>query len=183
MSVFNRYKIKIASALSMLFFLIFLQSAPPKILPIVNHIYEIFHQYKGPMDYAIDYIKSNYKNTKALTVATNYEEYSYVYYLGCKAAVGYVGNNLEEDLKLSPDIIIVRKRNAWVNPRCFDKFLQKSSYRKISFPVYDYPVNNLPELSYPYIPHLFKTKLADNEAARLEMYVKQDSRLLGNAKY
>jgi len=92
--------------------LLFMQGSLNKIGHIKNYIYELSHQYKGPLDFVIPYIKSKYDKPGRLVIATNYEECSYMYYLGSRVIIGYVGNNLEEDLKIQPDVIIFRKRWA-----------------------------------------------------------------------
>jgi hypothetical protein len=152
--------------------LIFVLSGLNKIGHIKNHIYELSYRYRGPLDFVIPYIKSNYANPEHLVIATNYEECAYMYYLGSKVIIGYVGNNLEEDLKVQPDIIIFRKRWAYTSkPQLFNHFFQNEKYKKISFPVFDYPVNNIPELD-GVLPHLYKTKMAKNDRERLDIYVK-----------
>jgi len=106
------------------------------------HFYELLHQYRGPLDYTIPYIENAYGKPDELVIATNYEEYSYMYYLGSKVTIGYVGNNLEEDLKTQPDIIIFR--NGWgSNPQVFNYFLQKAKYKTLTFPIFNYPLNNI----------------------------------------
>lgn len=75
-----------------------------------GHVYELSHQYKGPLDYLIPFIKETYGDTDQLVIATNYEETSFMYYLESKVIIGYVGNNLEEDTRAVPDIIVFRKR-------------------------------------------------------------------------
>lgn len=136
-----------------------------------GHIYELLNQYKGPLDYVIPYIKQNFKHPDKLVIATNYEEFSYMFYLGSKVTIGYVGNNLEEDLKVQPDIIIYRQ--GWgTNPEIFNYFLRKEKYKVVSFPVYNYPLNNIPEFNFA-ISHLFKTKLATNEEEKLRIFVRE----------
>ena len=153
---------------------IFLLSGINKIEPIKGHFYELFHRYRGSLDFAIPYIKSTYKNTERLIIATNYEEPAYMYYLGSKTIIGFVGNNLKEDIKLQPDIIIPRKGRLQGRERLFDSLLQKGHYRKISFPVFDYyPVNNIPEIDHGRFSHLYGTLPARNEDERLDIYVKQ----------
>ena len=142
-----------------------------KIEHIKNYIYELSHQYQGPLDFAIPYIKSQYDDPEQLIIATNYEECAYMYYLGSKVIVGCVGNNLEEDYKMRPDIIIFRKKWGY-NPRMFDIFFQNGTWKKISFPVFDYPVNNIPELD-GWLPHLYKTIIAENDDDRLDIYLRQ----------
>ena len=121
-----------------------------------GHLYEISNQYQGPLDYVIPFIKENYPNPENLVIATNYEETSFMYYLGSRVIVGYVGNNLE-DARTQPDIIVYRK--LWANfQEVFRDFVARQAYERISFPVMDYAVNNLPELNWkPPIHHRFRT--------------------------
>lgn len=135
-----------------------------------KYIYQITHQLKGPLDYIIPYIKENYAKTDDLVLATNYEELSYVFYLGCKVTIGYINKNIEEDLKYQPDIIVYRKK--WgQDPVHYNNFIQKVPYSKIVFPVYDYPVNNIAEF-YGNMEHQFKTLMAESEADKAEMFVR-----------
>ena len=135
-----------------------------------GYFYEISHQYKGAIDYVIPYIQSKYEDPQDLVIATNYEEQVLMYYLNSKVIVGFAGKNIEDDLKLDPDIIIPRK-----NIKNFQEEIQylidKGNYKKTTFEIYDYPVNNISELFY--MPrHLFKTKYASGDEDALEIYEK-----------
>lgn len=160
-----------ALVISVFLVCVFLKGLQTKMPYIKAHLYEMAHQYKGPLDFAIPYIMENYKNPEELVIATNYEEGSYMYYLKSKVIMGYVGNNAEKDADMTPDIIILRKRFAYTN-HLFDRLLAKAHYDKISFPVYDYPVNNIPELSKN-LPHLFKTVASDDPEERMDIYVRK----------
>ena len=158
--------------------LFLLNTSPEKIVAIRLHIYELFHQYKGPLDIAIPYITSRFNNTEDLIIATNYEECSYMYYLKSKVIMGFIPNNLEEDLKASPDIIIPRKK--WHTLEMFQTFLQKNKYHRINLPIRDTRCNNIPELpcSYDYnepglLIHLFKTPIPSDANDCLEVYIKE----------
>lgn len=135
-----------------------------------NHAYELFHQYRGPMDHIIPFIKENYQNPENLVIATNYEELDYVYYLGSKVIVGFTGVTLDEDLKLRPDIIIIRKRTSFVDPAVFNIFLARDKYELFFFPVFDYFVNNIPETGL----HLYKTPICNDEEKCLSMLIRSD---------
>lgn len=141
---------------------------PDMMARLKGHAYEISHQYKGPMDFIIPFIKSHHTNPENLVIATNYEELDYVYYLGSKVIVGFAGNTLKEDLKLCPDIIVVRKRFSFVDTRVFDKFLAGYSYEMFVFPVRDYFVNNIPESVF----HLYKTPDCSDEKECLAMLIR-----------
>ena len=141
-----------------------------KLFYLKNYVYEITHQYKGVIDYIVPYIKSNYKDPQNLVVATNYEEEVLMYYLNSKVIVGYAGKNIGEDLKLNPDIIILRKSIKNYQGE-LQYLIDKGKYKKTSFEVYDYPVNNIQELFYG-PRHLFSTKYAANQNEMLEIYEK-----------
>ncbi|HWR59467.1 MAG TPA: hypothetical protein VN328_11330, partial [Thermodesulfovibrionales bacterium] len=138
-----------------------------------GHLYETSNQYKGPLDYVIPYIRENYPNPENLVIATNYEETSFMYYLGSRVIVGYVGYNLEEDSRMQPDIIVYRK--LWLNfEDVFRDFLARQSYERISFPVLDYSVNNTPELNWrPPIHHRFRTLHTSKEEEKVDIFIRK----------
>jgi hypothetical protein len=142
---------------------------------VKGHVYEMFHQYKGPLDYTIPYIKETFPRADTLVIAANYEEYSYMYYLGSKVIVGYVGNNLEEDAKLVPDIVAYRK--LW--PRfagLFNNYLSRARYEPVSFPVFDSPLNNSPGFDseqYPLFNHRSKTFYTDDPKQATYLYIRR----------
>ncbi len=138
-----------------------------------EHIYELGNQYKGPLDYTIPFIKEKYPTSDTLVIAANYEETSYMYYLKSKVVVGFTGNNLKEDSTAQPHIIAYRK--LWGNyPNIFNGFLQRASYEPKSFPVYDNPVNNIPELNFmPAFNHQFKTLSPGNERDTTYLYIRK----------
>ncbi|TAG54010.1 MAG: hypothetical protein EAZ27_09820 [Cytophagales bacterium] len=140
---------------------------------ISGHITELSNPYKGPLDYTIPAIIEKYKKTDTLVIAANYEETSYMYYLGAKVIVGFIGNNLEEDSMKVPHVIAYRK--PWGNfGDVFQDYFSKSQYTSQSFPIYDNPVNNIPELNFmPAFNHQFKTKLAQNQQESTELYFKK----------
>jgi hypothetical protein len=141
-----------------------------KNLPYLKgHLFEMTHPYKGPLDYTIPYIKAQYPSSDTLTIATNYEETSYMYYLKSKVTVGYVGNNLQEDSLTQPHIIAYRK--WWGNHvDIFNGFARKAAYEPVKFPIKDSPVNNIPEFNLmPPLVHQFKEipAASDKEATLL----------------
>jgi hypothetical protein len=139
-----------------------------------GHVYELFHQYKGPLDYLIPFIKERYGDTDKLVIATNYEETSFMYYLDSKVIIGYVGNNLEQDLRMVPDIVIYRKGWRDLDPKIFIDFLSQHPYQRISFPVFDYRVNNIPELNLsPEYQHQFRTLKTEDERMKVNIFLKK----------
>jgi len=146
----------------------------PLMEPIKGHLYELTHQYKGPLDFAIPYIKEKFTDPSKIIIATNYEENSYMYYLGSKTIVGYVANNIAEDRKLTPDVIVYRNyfnfSQAYMD--VFNTFFNNNKYQKTILPIFDYPFNNIPELNY-IVSHLYETKLTSNDSEKLSIYLKQ----------
>jgi len=138
-----------------------------------GHISEMTHIYKGPLDYTIPYIKSNFPRTDTLTIATNYEETSFMYYLKSKVIEGFVGNNMPEDTLFSPSIISYRKHITSFD--VFEKFLLKTPYQLIVFPCKDIPVNNIPELNFESdrFNHYFKSLPPENDNDATTLGIKQ----------
>lgn len=138
-----------------------------------DHVYEMTHQYKGPLDYTIPYIKENFPRADTLIIAANYEEHAYMYYLDSKVIVGFVGNNIEEDARLTPDIIAYRK--PWRNfLNLFNAYFQRASYESVMFPVADGLVNNIPELNLvPALNHKFKTVHTENPQEATYLYIRR----------
>jgi hypothetical protein len=152
---------------------VLLLSGVSKIGAIEGHLYEITHRYRGPLDFVVPYIKANYSEPGRLVIATNYEEPAYMYYLGSKTTVGFVGNNIEADSKIQPDIIVLRKQRLSGQQQLFSNFLKSGSYKIVFFPVSDYPVNNIPELDHGRFSHLYETPMPGNDNERLDIFVKQ----------
>ncbi len=135
-----------------------------------GHLAELGEPYKGPLDYAIPFIAGKTTRPDTLTIATNYEETSFMYYLGAKTVVGFVGNNLPADSLAKPDVIMYRR--AWGNfPNVFNSYLQRGQYKAQQFPVAELPVNNLPEVNFrPPFNHFFKTVPAGESFPAAEIY-------------
>lgn len=136
--------------------------------------YEMNHQYKGDLDYTIPYIRNHFSNTKDLVIATNYEETAYMYYLDSKVIVGFVGNNLDEDKNILPDII--QFRESWkTHADIFNNYINLATYEPVIFPVEDNSTNNNPELLYdnPYINHQFKTLSTQDNVQAVKLYLRK----------
>lgn len=164
----RRRMLTVKIAFSLILLMTFSVVAEAKFGYIKKYIYQITNQYKGPLDVIIPHIKENYEHPEDLVIATNYEEFSYIFYLGSKVTMGFVNKNLEEDMRYQPDVIIYRK--SWSHdPKYYRIFMQKARYSTKVFPVYDYYVNNIPELGGT-IQHQFKTKLATNDYELTTLY-------------
>jgi hypothetical protein len=146
---------------------------------ISGKVYEAFHQYRGPLDHAIPYIREHLASPADLVIATNYEETSYMFYLGSRTILGFIGNNLADDLKLRPDVMIVRKNS--VSPafnidyrKIFSDYLQKDRYARVVLPIFDLAYNTVPQTEDP-CEHSFRTNTATDEKDRLVMFIREGS--------
>jgi hypothetical protein len=149
---------------------IFLFSTARMMGPLQGHAHSLMHQYKGPLDYAIPFIKNAFADPSKLVIATNYEEPCYMYYLDSRVIVGYFAAHLARDQEEIPDIIIHRK--WWPHPpEIFSPYLQKSGYYGIVFPVLDYGVNNIPDLQFV-MRHQFETPRPQNQRQALSLLVR-----------
>lgn len=167
---YNNLKFSISKfAFVFMFFIIFSFSLGSKIPFIKGHIAELNKPVQGPLDFIIPAIKEKYSNTRNITVATNYEELSYIFYLKCKVVLGYNYKDLKNDLNAKPDVLVYRK--GWghsVEP--FNHYFQKAKYERVAFDVYDTRVNNITELNWFFENHKFKTRYALSDIEKADMY-------------
>jgi len=87
--------------------------------------------------------------------------------------VGFIGNNLEEDKKQTPDVLAYRK--PWGNSvEEFQGYMKQTPFVREGYPVYDNPVNNIAELNFmPAFNHKFETIEGSTEQERTELYFKK----------
>jgi hypothetical protein len=152
---------------------------------IRERLYEISHQYQGVLDFAIPYLRERYERPDRLVIATNYEETSYMYYLGCRVIVGFLNpdlqQNLEQTLMERPDCIIYRKWWAkFTNRNIFAELLKRGDYEMVTFPVLDYGFNNIPETvhwtrkhGWERSLHLYGTAIADYPQDQVTLFVRR----------
>jgi len=140
---------------------------------ITGHVKEIVTPYQGTVDYAVAYIRANYADPTQLVIATNYEETSYMYYLGSRVTIGQALNNLPEDRKFLPDVIIPRQLWNFAAYPYFENFRSLANYRAVTFPISDYFVNNIPELRHPRYYHQF-VRLPVKDEKPMVIYVRTD---------
>jgi len=145
-----------------------LGSAAARLPELRGRIAELREPYRGPLDYVIPYLAEQYPNPADLVIATNYDEFSYMFYLRATAVFGYSAPDRERDLGFVPDVIIPR---PWpVNQRALRHLASQGNYLAQPFPVANTPVNNLPELSprnQSRIVHLFHSPQPDRDGAAL----------------
>ncbi len=147
-----------------------------------GRLYEISHQYKGVLDFVIPYIQEHYKTPEKLVIATNYEETSYIYYLGSKVIVGFLNPDFRPDLLEQPDCIVYR--SFWGNftsVNTFNELISRAAYEMIRFPVLDYGFNNIPETVH-WTPetgwnrrlHLFETVYAEDPRKQATLFIRRN---------
>jgi hypothetical protein len=72
-----------------------------------------------------------------------------------------------------PDIIVFRKGHMIFVP-IFINFVKQYSYEIKSFPVADYPANNLPELNWaPPVQHQFRTQETSDDMKQVEIHIRK----------
>jgi hypothetical protein len=142
-----------------------------------GRIAEITTPYRGPLDFVIPYLRDLHSDPSALVVATNYEELSFMYYLGSHTIVGLTLNNLARDHQLEPDVVVPRRR--WPRSvRELAPFLRSGEWEEQRFPVRDLHHNNLPALSRSRFlpePHLYRSATTDDPEAQLRIYRRSSS--------
>jgi hypothetical protein len=137
-----------------------------------GRVHELRVPHQGPLDFAIPWLRENYPHPEDLVIATNYEEYAFMYYLGSHAIIGLSLNNLARDRQLEPDVVIPRRR--W--PHSFAALrplLARGDWEEVRFPVRDVHQNNVPALSRSRFvpdPHRFETPATDDPAEQLVLY-------------
>jgi hypothetical protein len=138
---------------------------------------ELGTPYRGPLDYVIPYLAAGYAHPEELVIATNYEEYAFMYYLGSHVIIGLSLNNLVSDRELEPDVVVPRRR--WPHSmQELGPFLRKGGYEVQRFPVRDLHFNNIPALSRSRFipdPHRFRTAETDDPDEQLVIYLRSSS--------
>jgi len=131
------------------------------------HSFELEVPYRGPLDFAVEWIRREYAHPEQLMIATNYEEPSLIYYLRCHVIIGGIGRNLEQDLELQPDLIIPRRFRP-PRFRALMKLWARDRYEVVRFDVADLPFNNIPQLfpsRFVPITHQFTTPRPDDPSS------------------
>jgi hypothetical protein len=106
---------------------------------------ELREPYRGPLDHVIPYLAARYPKPADLVIATNFEDFSYMFYLGATVTVGYFPSEPGRDFAFVPDVIIPR---TWkVHRDALQQLAQQGPYVPTELPVANVKVNNLPELS------------------------------------
>ena len=141
---------------------------------ISDYLGQMFTPYRGPLDFYIPALQKRFPNPGGIVIATNYEELSFEYYLGCQVILGYKNQfqeyNEEELGKYSPDVLIIRPASAF-DKRPYEYYMTHGRFQKVTFPVKDWPVNNMADLDL-FVRHQFKTLATDIEDEKAKMYLR-----------
>jgi hypothetical protein len=152
--------------------LVFLLSLVTKVDVLNGRIYELTHRYYGPVDKIIMYIKDNYKYPERLTIATNLEQTSYIYYLGSSV----ICDENSDCIKNPPDILLPRRYGLVERDiKRYEEYLKNAKYELVYLPILDYPSNNIPEFSLS-LRHLFKTPETTDKNGMVVMYRKVNTK-------
>jgi hypothetical protein len=153
-------------------------AAPQRLADVQGRWNEIREPVRGPVDFAVEWIRAHYSDPESLVIATNYENHPYMYYLGSHVIVGLSRSNIRRDRLLVPDLVIPRRRWSSSLPDALG-FLKRGNYEAVPLDVRDLHYNNIPALSRSPStpdPHRFETALARTDEQRLQLYVRTDSR-------
>jgi hypothetical protein len=140
-----------------------------------ERLYEMFHRYVGPMDYAVGFIRRTYAHPERLVIATDYEECVLEYYLGSRVTVGFVGNNLPADMAVEPDVIISRKRPSYTDEalrELWNRGREPKLYRRKEFDIFDSTTNTIPEVAPGENTHPYRTRRTGSSKLRLDLHYK-----------
>jgi hypothetical protein len=127
---------------------------------------------RGPIDFVVDWVREHEPEPERLVIATNYEEEALMYYLDSRVIIGLALNNLAEDRRLAPDLVIPRRRWPSSLPEVV-AFLRQGSWERIQLPVVDLHYNNVPALSRSRFlpdPHRFRTAVPERSDEALAIY-------------
>lgn len=144
----------------------------PELPALEGRLAELRDPARGPLDFIIPYLAERYAAPEQLVIATNYEEYAYMYYLGSHVIVGLSLNNLANERDLEPDVVVPRRR--W--PRSLVElgpYLRRGAWSEERLPVADVHHNNVPSLSvsrFMPAPHRFATPASDDPDEQIVVY-------------
>ena len=149
----------------------------PGLPAVEGRLAELAVPVRGPLDYAIPYLAERYEHPEQLVIATNYEEYAFMYYLDSHVIVGLSLNNLRRERDLLPDVVIPRRR--WPRSlRELGPFLRAGDWEQVRLPVADVHHNNVPALSasrFIPAPHRFVTPASGDPDEQLVLYLRRSS--------
>jgi len=148
---------------------------------LTGRLYEIQSPVAGPVDAAILFVNSHSSNPSALTIATNYEAESLMFYLGSQVVGRFHPGTAEEhfrEARVRPDLVIPRSAQPR-SLRAVRRYLLEGEFKRTELPVADTEYNNIPEL-YPgrvlSSVHRFQTLRPGPSTPPLAIYQRLDVR-------
>ena len=155
----------------------------PRAASLRGRIAELREPVRGPVDFAVEHLRQRYPDPERLVIATNYEAHPLMFHLRSRVIVGLAGNNLLEERKLSPDVVIPRGRWPRRLPE-LERFLARGQWEEVVLPVLDVHYNQIPSLSPSPTtpePHRFATPRSDDPARGLRVYHRRAPEASGSA--
>lgn len=149
--------------------------APWRVPEVGGHIKALFTPYRGPMDFAVEWIRARWADPSRLVIATNYESLVLMWYLGSRVIGGSGNYDIGADRGLVPDVVIPRPYDA--RAAVLEEFLNRHRYEGERLPVANLPYNNSPELSIGpglYLVHQFRTPRPSPRYPALVIYYRID---------
>ncbi len=148
----------------------------PRSHEIAGRAAELISPVRGPLDFALPYLRERYADPSSLVIATNYENHPLMFYLDARVIIGTNLSNLLEDRRLEPDVVLPRRR--WrVGLTELQRFLAAGDFERHALPVVDLHWNTNPAVSAtPAVPdpHRFRTARPEDEAQALELYLRRE---------
>jgi hypothetical protein len=139
---------------------------------VAGHVASLLTPVRGPIDFVVSWVREQHAEPERLVIATNYEEQALMYYLGSRVIIGLALNNLSEDRRLQPDLVIPRRYWRSSLPEAL-AFLRRGRWERVELPVVDLHYNNIPALSrsrYLPDPHRFRTAVPAGPDEALAIY-------------
>jgi hypothetical protein len=134
----------------------------------------------GPVDATVLFVNSHSSDPSTLTIATNYEAESLMFYLGSHVVGRFHPGTAEEYVReagVRPDLVIPRRAQPR-SLRDVRHYLLEGEFERIELPVADTEYNNIPEL-YPgrvlSSVHRFQTLSPGPLAPPLAIYQRLDA--------
>jgi hypothetical protein len=145
---------------------------------LVGHVAELSTPYRGPLDFVIPVLLADFESPAQITIATNYEAESLMYYLGSRVvgrfhAATPEATDVEQAVRV--DVVIPRTQQ----PRklgLLRPYLAQAEFEQRELPVADLPYNNIPELYRGRVlttTHQFRTRSPGDAFGPLVYFLRQ----------
>jgi hypothetical protein len=137
---------------------------------------EVHTPVRGPLDFAVPFLRERYEDPADLVLATNYEAQAFEYYLGCTVAEVPRPGDGSPLPAVDPDVVVPRR--WWSNVVRLQDYLRGRNWAVERFPVVDVPYNNIPELTNVSrrltVLHQFRTPETHDPGSEFLLYWRPD---------